>query len=99
MLRRTALLLAVVAALAACKPSPTAPPVASTPTTGSQPAGAPTLDVVELSAVDAAAKMKSGELTSHELTQAYLDRIAKMDKAGPAVNAIIELNPDALKEA
>jgi amidase len=99
MLRRTALLLAVVAALAACKPSPTTPPAASTPTTGSQPAGAPAIDVVELSAVDAAAKMKSGELTSHQLTQAYLDRIAKMDKAGPAVNAIIELNPDALKEA
>jgi amidase len=55
--------------------------------------------VVELSASDASKKMAAGELSSHDLTQAYLDRIAKMDKAGPALNAIIELNPDALKEA
>jgi amidase len=98
MLRRTALLLAIVAALAACKPSPTTP-VAETPTTGAQPAGAPALDVAELSATDAAAKMASGELSSHALTQAYLDRIAKLDKAGPALNSVIELNPDALKDA
>ena len=98
MLRRTALLLAIVAALAACKPSPSTP-AAETPTTGAQPAGAPALDVAELSATDAAAKMASGELTSHSLTQAYLDRIAKLDKAGPALNSVIELNPDALKDA
>jgi amidase len=96
-MRRTVLLLAIAAALAACKPAPPAgqlPPV-----TGSQPAGAPAIDVAELSAVDAAAKMKAGELSSHDLTQSYLDRIAKIDKAGPALNAVIELNPDALKEA
>ncbi|MGH8090797.1 MAG: amidase [Rudaea sp.] len=45
------------------------------------------------------AKMASGELTSHALVQAYLDRIAAIDKSGPAINAIIELNPDALKIA
>ena len=37
--------------------------------------------------------------SSHALTQAYLDRIAAIDDAGPTLNAVIELNPDALKEA
>jgi amidase len=50
----------------------------------------------ELSITDIAAQMKHGELTSHALVQQYLDRIAKIDKSGPAINAIIELNPDAL---
>jgi amidase len=50
----------------------------------------------ELSITDIAAQMKRGDLTSHTLVQRYLDRIAKIDKAGPTINAIIELNPDAL---
>jgi amidase len=45
---------------------------------------------------DLEAQMASGALTSHELTAAYLARIAEIDKAGPRLNAIIELNPDAL---
>nr|GFC96081.1 hypothetical protein [Tanacetum cinerariifolium] len=36
---------------------------------------------------------------SRDLCQLYLDRIAKIDRAGPKLNAIIELNPDALKIA
>ncbi|MDE2408425.1 MAG: amidase [Xanthomonadaceae bacterium] len=44
-------------------------------------------------------KMTAGELSSHALVQAYLDRIAAIDKAGPALHAVIELNPDALKDA
>jgi amidase len=96
-MRRAVLLLAIVAALAACKPAP--PTGGQTPATGSQPAGTPAFDVAELSATDAAAKMKAGELSSHDLTQAYLDRIARIDEAGPTLNSVIELNPDALKEA
>jgi amidase len=43
--------------------------------------------------------MKRGSIDSHALTQAYLDRIAAIDDAGPRLNAVIELNPDAMKEA
>jgi amidase len=39
------------------------------------------------------ARMATGELDSHRLTQAYLDRIAAIDKAGPRLNSVIELNP------
>ena len=37
-----------------------------------------------------------GKLTSRGLTEQYLNRIAAMDKQGSAINAVIELNPDAL---
>ena len=94
------LAVAVLAAsvLAGCKPTPPASPTPTGATT-SPPAGAASLDVAELSATDAATKLASGALTSRALTQAYLERIAAMDKKGPALNAVIELNPDALKEA
>ena len=97
-LLRPALLLAVVAGLAACKPA-TPPATTANPPAASTSAATPAVDVVELSATDAAARMASGALTAHALTQAYLDRIAAVDKAGPALNSVIELNPDALKEA
>jgi amidase len=41
-------------------------------------------------------EMASGELTSEELTKEYIARIIALDQNGPGVNAIIELNPDAL---
>lgn len=41
-------------------------------------------------------KMKSGSLTSYKIAELYLKRIKEIDKAGPKLNAIIELNPDAL---
>jgi len=43
--------------------------------------------------------MKSGKLTSRSITEKYLARIDQIDKQGPAINAIIELNPDALSIA
>jgi amidase len=43
--------------------------------------------------------MKDGKQTSRSITQMYLQRIAALDKKGPAINAVIELNPDALKIA
>jgi len=45
------------------------------------------------------AEMAGGRLTSVQLTQYYLDRIAALDQSGPNVNSVIELNPDALKLA
>lgn len=53
-------------------------------------------ELFELTIADARARMEKGSLTSHALTQRYLARIDAMDKRGPGVNAIIELNPDAL---
>ena len=41
-------------------------------------------------------KMQKGELTSVGITGMYLDRIAALDKKGPSLNAIIEINPEAV---
>jgi len=43
--------------------------------------------------------MNAGTLTSAELVQAYLDRIQILNRAGPQLNAVIEINPDALSIA
>jgi amidase len=40
--------------------------------------------------------MENGKISSKTITKLYLKRIAKIDKSGPKLNAIIELNPDAL---
>jgi amidase len=39
--------------------------------------------------------MKSGKFTSHSLVEKYTARIHEIDKQGPSLNAVIELNPDA----
>lgn len=44
-------------------------------------------------------EMKAGRLSARELTAAYLQRIADIDRAGPTLRAVIEINPDALSIA
>ncbi|MHA1618236.1 MAG: amidase [Promethearchaeota archaeon] len=43
--------------------------------------------------------MDQNQLTCVELVQAYMDRINHIDRAGPTLNAILETNPEAIKEA
>ena len=45
------------------------------------------------------ALMQKGELNSRELTEFYLDRIDAIDRNGPQLNSIIEVNPKALEIA
>ena len=40
--------------------------------------------------------MKSGKFTARSLAEKYLGRIDEVDKSGPMLNSVIELNPDAL---
>ena len=44
-------------------------------------------------------KMHSGELTARQLAVLYLERIDSVDKNGPHLNSVIEVNPDALQVA
>lgn len=53
-------------------------------------------DTAYASVRDLHRRMDAGTLTAHTLVQQSLRRIAKIDKAGPTVNAVIETNPDAL---
>ena len=57
------------------------------------------LDLANATIADLNAAFKNGTLTSERLTELYLARIAAYDKQGPAINAVIALNPNALGEA
>ena len=56
-------------------------------------------DVTETTIAEVHASMLAGALTARALVEAYLARIAAYDKRGPAINAIITLNPRALSTA
>jgi amidase len=43
--------------------------------------------------------MQSGKFTAHSLVEMYVSRIEEIDKRGPAINSVLELNPDALSIA
>lgn len=79
----------VAAVAAAVATSPAA--VASAPAQGAQA-------LLDGSVAQMQAAMASGQLSARQLAQMYLQRIAAVDRAGPRLNAIIELNPDALAQ-
>ncbi len=43
--------------------------------------------------------LKNSEVSSEQLVKAYLDRIEKIDRAGPTLQSVLALNPDALADA
>jgi len=49
----------------------------------------------ELTVNELQAGMQSGKFTSRSLVEMYLERIARIDGQGPALNSVIELNPEA----
>lgn len=58
-----------------------------------------TFELNEVTIAQLQEKMKSGAMTSEEITKKYLDRIERVDKNGPQLKSVIEVNPDALKIA
>ncbi|TJY69572.1 amidase [Arthrobacter sp. CAU 1506] len=56
-------------------------------------------DVVEASIQQLRVALQTGQATSEQLTQAYLDRIAAYDHSGIQLNAVVVMNEDALTEA
>lgn len=50
-------------------------------------------DEADIFALQAA--MNAGRLTARQLTERHLARIAQIDRRGPRLNAVIEINPDA----
>jgi amidase len=57
------------------------------------------LDFSESSIAELHDQMQRGEISSAELVDWYIERIETVDKAGPGLNAIIEINPDARRIA
>ncbi|MGE0362742.1 MAG: amidase family protein [Vicinamibacterales bacterium] len=81
------LLLALIAASAPVRTQPAAPPAP------------PPFDVVEASIADIHAALRAGRISCRGLVERYLRRIDAYDKNGPAVNAIVLVNPRALDDA
>jgi amidase len=63
------------------------------------PNPAPSFELDELTITELQNGMKSGKYTALSLTKKYLQRIQEIDKQGPMVNSVIEVNPDALSIA
>ncbi|MCW3113788.1 MAG: amidase [Segetibacter sp.] len=53
-------------------------------------------DLTEATIDELQAKMQSGVLSSKAITKWYLKRIEQVDKKGPRLNSVIEVNPDAV---
>ena len=49
----------------------------------------------ELTITDLQEGMNTGRFTARSLVESYLDRINEIDRGGPGLNSVIELNPDA----
>jgi amidase len=62
----------------------------------SSAAAADNVELEEITVGELQEGMRAGRFTSRSIAEAYLQRIDAIDKRGPAINAIIELNPDAL---
>jgi amidase len=60
------------------------------------PASVAAFELDEISVAGLQAVMSAGKYTAQAIAKKYLDRIDDIDKHGPLLNSVIELNPDAL---
>ncbi len=66
------------------------------PSAAAVPKKVPPFELEEATIAALGGAMASGRRTSQELVHLYLRRIEEIDRSGPALHAVIELNPDAL---
>ncbi len=59
----------------------------------------PSSELEEITISEIEEGLKSGKYTVRSITEEYISRIKSIDKDGPALNSVIELNPDALEIA
>ena len=59
------------------------------------PPNPPAFELEEVTISDLAVSLEVGRYTSKQLVEKYFDRIGDIDKKGPALHSVIELNPDA----
>jgi len=72
------------------------PLVARTPGESNSNPPVPPFEFDEITITGLQEGMKSGQLTARSIAEKYLARIDAIDKHGPGLNSVIELNPDAL---
>ncbi|UOQ71751.1 amidase [Hymenobacter cellulosilyticus] len=64
-----------------------------------QGAGTDSFELSEATITDLQSKLKSGKYTARRLTELYLQRIEAIDRNGPRLHSVIEVNPEALQLA
>jgi len=86
---------ALAGALAISKPviatANPGPPVSDSLRPGPEP-----FEFDELTIAELQEGMKSGKLSARTITRKYFDSIEDIDRRGPAINTVIEINPDAM---
>jgi amidase len=63
------------------------------------PVDVPSFEFDEITIGELQAGMTSGKYTARSIAEKYLARIEQIDKQGPAINSVIEINPEALSIA
>ena len=104
--------LSILAGVSLCLAACSAPPVQESQSKEVSPFGPSASDYAKIvdkrfAAKDWTAKtlpelsdaLSSGDLTAQALTQSYLDRIAAVDRAGPQLQSVLSVNPDAMSQA
>src|SRR5215467_1350983 len=64
-----------------------------------KPLPIPAFEFEEATVSDLESRMSAGQISAATLSQAFLERIQDVDKNGPRLNSVIEVNPDALGSA
>jgi amidase len=73
--------------------------LANNETTTRLPTSPKDFELEEITFAELQAGMQSGKWTARSLVKKYLDRIDEIDKHGPTLNSVIEINPDAMSIA
>ena len=76
-----------------------APAGSDSPAAPDAQAEIPPFEFDEITVDDLQRMMESGEHTARSITEAYIGRIEAMDRQGPELRSMIEINPDALEIA
>ncbi len=87
------------AGLAGCAAAATVPAAAREPDAGDAPAKVRPFELDEMGIAELQEGMVSGKFTARSLVERYRARIEEIDRRGPAINGVIELNPDAAEIA
>ena len=66
------------------------------PVTSAEPVVVPPFELDEVTVADLQKRMAAGETSARRLAEAYLGRIAALDRQGPELRSVIETNPEAL---
>src|SRR5271155_1567231 len=83
-------------ALAGARVWENVPNSSAAPASTATPASVPKFEFDEITIGELQDGMKSGKYTARSIVEKYLARIEALDKSGPMLNSVIEINPDAL---